>query len=138
MVHKLTKTAGIRIEIPDERYKSLILINAYIHPSTCITWVSLDFLEGLKDELGDADMICGDFNARSSLSDLHGTNQQGCALEEAASDVLFTLMSTGIRKHPGTRQGDTDSTSDLVPVSPKLAPWMCAETLAYTGMISST
>ena len=28
---------GIQIEKPDERHKSLILINAYIHPSTCIT-----------------------------------------------------------------------------------------------------
>ena len=31
---------GIRIEKPDERHKSLVLISAYIHPSTCITGAS--------------------------------------------------------------------------------------------------
>ena len=41
----------IRIEKPDERHKSLILINAYIHLSTCITGVSWDFLEEMADEL---------------------------------------------------------------------------------------
>ena len=88
---------GIRIEKPDERHKSLILINAYIHPSTCITGASWDFLEEMEDELGDTIMICGDFNARSSLWDQHGTNQQGCALEAALSDVLFTPVSTPVR-----------------------------------------
>ena len=39
---------GIRIEKPDERHKSLILINAYIHPSTCITGASWDFFERWK------------------------------------------------------------------------------------------
>ena len=39
---------GIRIEKPDERHKSLILINAYIHPSTCITGASWDFLRRWK------------------------------------------------------------------------------------------
>ena len=47
------KLQGIRIEKPDERHKSLILINAYIHPSTCITGASWDFLEKMEDELGD-------------------------------------------------------------------------------------
>ena len=75
-------------------------------------------------------MIYGDFNARSSLWDQHGTNQQGCALEAALSDVLFTPVSTASPTHPETRQGDTDSTIDLALVSPKLAPWTRAETLA--------
>ena len=78
-------------------------------------------------------MICGDFNARSSLWDQHGTNQQGCALEAALSDVLFTPVSTASPTHPGTRQGDTDSTIDLALVSPKLVPWTRAETLASHG-----
>ena len=124
---------GIRIEKPDERHKSLILINAYIHPSTCITGASWDFLEEMEDELGDTIMICGDFNARSSLWDQHGTNQQGCALEAALSDVLFTPVSTASPTHPGTRQGDTDSTIDLALVSPKLVPWTRAENLASHG-----
>ena len=124
---------GIRIEKPDERHKSLILINAYIHPSTCITGASWDFLEEMEDELGDTIMICGDFNARSSLWDQHGTNQQGCALEAALSDVLFTPVTTASPTHPGTRQGDTDRTIDLALVSPKLVPWTRAETLASHG-----
>ena len=45
-------------------------------------------------------MICGDFNARSSLWDQHGTNQQGCALEAALSDVLFTPVTTASPTHP--------------------------------------
>ena len=81
----------------------------------------------MEDELGDTIMICGDFNARSSLWDQHGTNQQGCALEAALSDVLFTPVSTASPTHPGTRQGDTDSTIDLTLVSPKLVPWTRAD-----------
>ena len=124
---------GFRIEKPDERHKPLILSNAYIHPSTCITGASWDFLEEMEDEVGDTIMICSDFNARSSLLDQHGTNQQGCALEAALSGVLFTPVSTASPTHPGTRQGDTDSTIDLALVSPKLAPWTRAETLASHG-----
>ena len=124
---------GIRIEKPDERHKSLILINAYIHTFTCITRASWDFLEQMEDELGDTIMIYGDFNARSSLQDQHGTNQQGCALEAALSDVIFTPVSTASPTHPGTRQGDTDSTIDLALVSPKLVPWTRAETFASHG-----
>ena len=41
---------GIRMEKPDEKHKSLILINAYIHPSTSITGASWDFLEEMEDE----------------------------------------------------------------------------------------
>ena len=48
------KLQGIRIEKPDERHKSLILISAYIHPSTCITGASWDFLDEMEDELGES------------------------------------------------------------------------------------
>ena len=90
-------------------------------------------------------MICDDFNAQSSLWDQHGTNQQGCALEAALSDVLFAPVSTASPTHPGTRQGDTDSAIDLAwcpqswhhgrvqKLSQKLAPWTRAETLASHG-----
>ena len=40
---------GILIEEPDERHKSLILINACIHPSACIARASWDFLEEMED-----------------------------------------------------------------------------------------
>ena len=85
---------GIRIENPDERHKSLIVITAYIQPSTCTTGAIWDFLEEREDKLGDTIMICDGFNARSSLWDGHGINQRGCALEEGLSDVLFTPVST--------------------------------------------
>ena len=42
-------------------------------------------------------------------------------------------MSTTSSTHPGTRPCDTHSTIDLELVSPKLAPWTCAETLASHG-----
>ena len=58
---------GIRTEKPDERHKSLILINAHIHPSTCFTEASWDFLGEMEDELGDTIMVCRDFNAWSSV-----------------------------------------------------------------------
>ena len=48
---------GTLIEKPDERHKPLVLINAYIHPSTCSTGASWDFLEGMEDEQGDTIMI---------------------------------------------------------------------------------
>ena len=38
-------------------------------------------------------------------------------------------MSTASPTHPGTRQGDTDSTIDLALVYPKLGPWTPADTL---------
>ena len=40
---------SIRIEEQDERHKSLIFINAYIHPSIRTTGPSLEFLEGMED-----------------------------------------------------------------------------------------
>ena len=104
---------GIWIEKPDERHKSLTLINAYIHSSTCITGVNWDFLEEMEDELGDAIMIYGDFNARSCLWDQHDTNQQGCALKAALSDVHLTPVST-------TDNGT--STSPPPPPPPPLLP----------------
>ena len=79
------KLRDIQMEKLDERHKFLILINAYIHPSTCITGASCDFLEEMEDKLGDTIMICGDFNTRPSLRDQHGTNQQGRALEAYVS-----------------------------------------------------
>ena len=48
-------------------------------------------------------------------------------------DIIFTSVSTASSTHPGTRQGDTDGTIDLALVSPKLTPWMRAETLASHG-----
>ena len=127
------KLQGIRVEKPDERHKSLILANAYIHPSTYNAGASWDFLEEMEDKLGDTIIICSDFNARSSLWDQHGTNQQGCALEEALSDVLFTPVSTASPALPGTRQGDTDSTIDLALVFPRLAQWTRWEPIASHG-----
>ena len=41
---------GILIEESDERHKSLILLNAYIHPSTSIARASWDFLEEMEDK----------------------------------------------------------------------------------------
>ena len=82
-----------RIEKPHERHKSLFLINAYMHLSTCTTGAGWDFLE-MEDELRDVILTCEEFNAQSRLWDLHGTNQQGCALEEALSDLLLTPKST--------------------------------------------
>ena len=74
---------GIRIEKPNERYKSLIFINVYVHHSICTAGASWDFLEQMGDELGDTIMICGDFNARS----MHGI------------DMALTRKSMRERKH---------------------------------------
>ena len=128
---------GIRIEKPDERHKSLILMDAYIHPSTCITGASWDFLEEMEDELGDTIMICGDFNARSSLWDQHGTNQQVCALEAALSDVPFTLVSTARPTHPGTRQGDNTAQSIWHWYPQSLYHGRVQKLLYHTGVITS-
>ena len=58
---------GIRIEKPDET-KPLILINAYMHPSTCTTGASWDFLEETENEweaqpwyaaISVHDQVCG-------------------------------------------------------------------------------
>ena len=101
-----------------------------MHPFTYTTGATWE----IEDELVDTLMIYGDdFNARSRLLDRHGTNQQGCALEEALRDVLFTSVSTESSTKPTARQGDKDSTINLVLVSPKLAPWTRPETLTSHG-----
>ena len=64
---------------------------------------------------------------------VYGTNQEGCALEAAQSDIPFTPVSTASPTHPGTRQSDTDSTINLALVSLKLVPWTRAETLTSHG-----
>ena len=53
---------------------------AYTHPSTASTKGSWDFLEEIEDQLGDTIVMCGDFNARSSVWDQQGNNPQGNAL----------------------------------------------------------
>ena len=69
--------------------------------------------------------VCGTNTAPTSR-DMH-------YLKAALSDVLFTPVSTTRPTHPGTRQGDTDSTVDLALVSLKLVPWTRAETFASHG-----
>ena len=85
---------GIRLEKPDQRHKSLVLVNRYIHPDTVSTKASLDFLEQLEDKLGDVIVMYGDFSARSGMWDQQGNNPQGKALEEALGNVIFTPVTT--------------------------------------------
>ena len=128
---------GIRIEKPDERHKSLILINAYIHPFTCITGAGWDFLEQMEDKLGDTIMICGDFNARSSLWDQHGTKQQGCALEAALSDVLFTLYQRQA-PHTPVRERVTQTVQSIWHWCPQILYHGRVQKLSHhTGVITS-
>ena len=55
---------GIRLEKPEQRHKSLVLVNTYTHPGAASTKANLDFLEQLEDEPGDTVVMCSDFNAR--------------------------------------------------------------------------
>ena len=71
----------------------------------------------------------GDFSARSSMWEQQGNNPQGKALEEALGDVMFNPGTTPLATRLGSRQGDTDSTIDLALVSPRISPWLSAETL---------
>ena len=93
----------------------------------------MDSLEQIEDELGDTTVTCGDFNAGSRMKDQQGNNPQGKALEEAFGDVVFNPVITLLPTHLGSRQGDTGSTTDLVLVSPRIAPWLGAETLIPHG-----
>ena len=58
-----------------------------------------------------------------------GNNPQRNALGETLGDVIFIPATTRL----GSRQGDTDSTTDLALVSPRIAPWLSAETLTPHG-----
>ena len=53
---------GIRLERPDQRHKSLVLVNTYIHPGAESTKASWDFLEQTEDELEDTAVMYDDFN----------------------------------------------------------------------------
>ena len=81
----------------------------------------------MEGELGDTFITCGDVNAQSSLWDQPVTNQRGCALKAELCDFLFIHVSTASPTHPCTRPGDTDRTTDLALVSPKLAQWTYAK-----------
>ena len=65
--------------------------------------------------------------------DQQDNNPQGKALEEALGDVIFTPVTTPVPTRLGSRHGDTDSTTDLALVSPRIAPWLSAETLTPHG-----
>ena len=124
---------AVRFEKPDGRHKSVIIINAYIHPGTLTKKEKWEFLEEIEDTYGDCTVMCGDLNARSAMWDNQGTNPQGIALEEALGEVNFSQMTTLEPTHPATRQGDTDSTIDMALISPRLTSVMHAETLAPHG-----
>ena len=65
--------------------------------------------------------------------DQQDNNPQWKVLEEALGDVIFTPVTTPVPTHLGSRHGDTDSTTDLALVSPRIAPWLSAETLTPHG-----
>ena len=94
---------GIRLEEPDPRPKSLVLVNTYIyiHPGTPSTKASWDFLEQIKDELGDSTVMCGDFNPRPSMQDQQGNKAQEKGLEEAMGDVIFNPVTTPLPTYLG-------------------------------------
>ena len=85
----------------------------------------------MEDQRGDTIVMCGDFkfNARSSMWDQQGNNPQGNAMEEALGNVMFNPVTTLLPTRLGSRQGDTGSTIDLALVSPRVSPWLKAETL---------
>ena len=120
---------GIRLQKPDHRHKSLVLINAYIHPNTHGLKESWEFLEEIEDEFGDTIVVCGDLNARSNIWDTQGTNPQGRALEAALQEILLEPLATQTPTHLATRPGDADSTIDLALISPRLITWTRAHTL---------
>ena len=124
---------AVRIEKPDGRHKSVIVINAYIHPGTLNKKEKWEFLEEIEDTYGNCTVICGDLNARSAMWDNQGTNPQGTALEEALGDVNFAPVTTVEPTHPAKRQGDTDSTIDMALVSSRLTSVIHAEALTSHG-----
>ena len=65
--------------------------------------------------------------------DQQGNNPQRKALEEALGDVVFNPVITLLPTRLGSRQGDTGSTTHLALVSPRIAPWLSAETLTPHG-----
>ena len=87
----------------------------------------------LEDQLGDTIILCGDLNARSNMWDAEGTNRQGLALEGMLEEVVFNTLTTPTPTRLATRPGDSDSTIDIALISPRLSPWMTAETLAPHG-----
>ena len=124
---------GIRLEKPDHRHKSLVIINAYIHQKTHGSKESWEFLEEIEDEFGDTIVVCGDFNARSKIWDTQGTNPQGLALEAALQESLLEPLATQTPTHLASRPGDSDSTIDLALISPRLITWLSAHTLGFHG-----
>ena len=130
-LHSRPKSVGQRIR-GTERYssrktrpktqKSLVLVNTDIHPGTASTKTNWDFLEQIEDQTADTIVTCGDFSARSGMWDQQGNNPQRKPLEETLGDVIFIPATTPVPTRLASRQGDTDSTTDLGLVSPRIAP----------------
>ena len=92
------KWQGIRTEQPDERHKSLMHTSTL--PPASQGRVGISWGDGRRAGRHNYDMRWFQCTV----------NQQGCSLEAALNDVLFTLVPTASPTHPGTRHGDTDST----------------------------
>ncbi|NQZ78185.1 MAG: endonuclease/exonuclease/phosphatase family protein, partial [Ekhidna sp.] len=124
---------GVRLERPDGNQKSLLLINAYVHPGAHTSKADWSFLEEIENELGDSTILCGDLNARSKIWDQQGTNSQGLALEEMIGDILLSPLAPQSPTHMGTRQGDSDTVIDISLISQKFVATMTAEALLPHG-----
>ena len=82
--------------------------------------------------------------ARSSMWNQQGNNPQGCALEEALTDVVFNAATSRSAQKKLRYQhaldhgkGDTHSTTDMalapLPFPPRIAPWLTASMLVPHG-----
>ena len=82
----------------------------------------------MEDELGDTIIICGSFNARSSLQDQHGTNQQLKLLMEllvqyGVSLTLTRWLAAALQdRKVAVRLGNWISTSPLTTGLPQAPP----------------
>ena len=62
-----------------------------------------------------------------------GQQPSGKSSGKSLGDIIFTPVTSPLPTGLGSWQGDTDSTTDLALVSPRIAPWLSAEMLTPHG-----
>ena len=62
-----------------------------------------------------------------------GQQPTGESSGKSLGDIIFTPVTSPLPTGLGSWQGDTDSTTDLALVSPRIAPWLSAEMLTPHG-----
>ena len=104
---------ALRVNVKGKKW---VIINVYIGNDSTTKEEDWKFLSDFES-LGEAVLIVGDFNARSSMWGNTSENPQGKALYNALLETDLTLLNTNEMTRFAQRQSEEDSNIDLAMVT---------------------